>query len=228
MGRQQRTQPLLPWARQGWVRRPKQFGLEQLAALGQARRLRDLSLCMTGARVTSDCFRQVIAGIVQIPVLRTLTLDLHTCDLGEQCNRGLGLLRTSTTLEVLDLRLRLSGSGRVLLALGAIRYAPRLNAMPPPRAGCPGGGMPATVHLTVHHGRRLLDESLVTRALTHLPVSVLGGESYVTLGGLLNVSLTLHDVLYHPDVRARLDAALCGVPNLQLQFINGESVTNDP
>ena len=84
------------------------------------------------------------------------------------------------------------------------------------------------MHLTVHHGRRLLDESLVTRASTRPPVSVLGGESYVTLGGLLNVSLALHDVLYHPDVRARLDAALRGVPNLQLQFINGESVTDDP
>ena len=53
----------------GWGVR-KQFGLQHLAALSECVHLRELSLCVTGARITSDSFRRVVSGVVRLPNLQ--------------------------------------------------------------------------------------------------------------------------------------------------------------
>ena len=59
----------------GWGVR-KKFGLEALAALQVAKRLQSLSLTVVGARITCEFFRKAMGGIVLLPGLRRLSLDL--------------------------------------------------------------------------------------------------------------------------------------------------------
>ena len=111
----------------GWAMR-KQFGLQALADLQHASGLRRLALTIVGARITCDFFKKAIAGIVLLPRLEALTLDVARSDVGEQCQRALGQLRGSPTLRRLTLALG-APSERLLLALGVLRHAPRIEAL---------------------------------------------------------------------------------------------------
>jgi hypothetical protein len=111
----------------GWAVR-KQFGLQALADLRHAHGLRSLSLAVVGARMTCDFFKKAVAGLVRLPGLERLTLDLARCDVGEQCHRALSLLRSAPVLRHLTLSLG-APAERLLLALGALRHMPCLRRL---------------------------------------------------------------------------------------------------
>ena len=65
-------------------------------------------------------------GIVLLPRLTNLSLNLVSCDVGEQCHRGLSLIRVMHRLERLQLYFGFPNP-RVLSCIGAIQHAPSLQ-----------------------------------------------------------------------------------------------------
>ena len=94
----------------GWGVR-KQFGLENLAMFSSLTNLRELALTIVGARVTCDFFKKAMSGVASLPCLESLHLDLIASDVGQQCHRGLSMLRACRSLQTLGLSL---GSGYLL------------------------------------------------------------------------------------------------------------------
>ena len=109
----------------GWGVR-KQFGLEHLAMFSSLTNLRELALTIVGARVTCDFFKKAMSGVASLPGLESLHLDLIASDVGQQCHRGLSMLRACRSLQTLVLSLGCP-SERLLAALGAIQYASNLR-----------------------------------------------------------------------------------------------------
>jgi hypothetical protein len=69
-----------------------------------------------------------VLGIVALPRLQTLELNAEFSDVGEECFRGLCMLRRSNSIQ--RLRLHLGGpTPRLLSALGSIRYVPDLRVL---------------------------------------------------------------------------------------------------
>ena len=109
----------------GWGVR-KQFGLEYLMLLGSHSCLQSLSITIIGARITCESFKKAMQGIAVLPQLRELNLDLRSCDVGDQCHRGLALLRSAKRLERVSLGLG-HPSERLLSVVGAIQHTPNLK-----------------------------------------------------------------------------------------------------
>jgi hypothetical protein len=78
--------------------------------------------------VTSEYFKRSIQGIVALPRLQTLELNVEFSDVGEECYRGLCMLRRSNTIQRLRLHLG-APSPRLLAAFGAIRYIADLRVL---------------------------------------------------------------------------------------------------
>lgn len=109
----------------GWAMR-KQFGLQALAGLADAVGLRRLALTLLGARVTCEAFKKAVFGIARLPRLESLELNLSHSDVGEQCNRGLALLRFTPSLRRVSVSLDCP-SPRLLSALGGWRHVPTIE-----------------------------------------------------------------------------------------------------
>jgi hypothetical protein len=65
-------------------------------------------------------------GIAIMPRLTCFHLDLSACEVGEQCHRGLALLRLAKRLEQISLCLS-HPTERLLSAMGFIHFAPELK-----------------------------------------------------------------------------------------------------
>ena len=109
----------------GWGVR-KQFGLEHLAMLGNLPSLQELSITIVGARITCEFFKKAMLGVTSLPELKRLHLDLSASDVGEQCHRGLSVVRVCKRLQRLTVALS-QPTERLLSALGAIQFAPTLD-----------------------------------------------------------------------------------------------------
>ena len=109
----------------GWGVR-KQFGLEHLSTMSSMPALQDLSLTIVGARITCEFFKKAMMGIAIMPRLTCFHLDLSACEVGEQCHRGLALLRLAKRLEQISLCLS-HPTERLLSAMGFIHFAPELK-----------------------------------------------------------------------------------------------------
>ena len=109
----------------GWGVR-KQFGLEYFILLGSNKTIQTLSLTIVGARITCEFFKKAMHGIIVLPLLRRLHIDIATCEVGDQCIRGLSLLRLCVAVEHLSLALG-SPTERLLIIMGAIRHLPSLR-----------------------------------------------------------------------------------------------------
>ena len=109
----------------GWGVR-KQFGLEYLMFLGSHTNLQSVSITIVGARITCEFFKKAMQGISVLPHLRDLKLDFRSSDVGDQCHRGLSLLRSAKRLERLQICLG-HPSERLLSAIGAIQHSPSLT-----------------------------------------------------------------------------------------------------
>jgi hypothetical protein len=64
--------------------------------------------------------------LASLPLLHTLELNVESCDVGDECRRGLALLRRSASLRRVSLRLG-APTARLLSALGAVRYVVELR-----------------------------------------------------------------------------------------------------
>lgn len=106
----------------------KRFGLEHLARLGCAQHLRSLSVRILGARITSDSLKRALSGLSQLRHLEHLTVDLATCDVGEQCHRALVTLRSAIPIRSLVLSLDTPGE-RILGVIASLRYMPSLETL---------------------------------------------------------------------------------------------------